>query len=96
MMIRTPSFVSNRTIFKIGKASSPSSVQSNNSFYLLFICFICYLVSQVAVFFIPRIYPTSLVQENKCYPFPPFSPNEWVRYTLVLTEWNVIMPELYP
>lgn len=30
MMIRTPSFVSNRTVFKIGKAVSPSSVQSNN------------------------------------------------------------------
>lgn len=30
MMIRTPSFVSNRTIFKIGKAVSPSFMQSNN------------------------------------------------------------------
>lgn len=35
MMIRTPSSVSHRTVFKIGKAVSPSSVQSNN-LYLLF------------------------------------------------------------
>lgn len=60
--------------------------------------FICHLASQVAVFFLPRIHPASLVWENKFYPFPPFSllHFHWMNGWDILTERNVIMPELYP
>lgn len=48
MMIRTPSFVSNKTIFKTGKAVRPSSMQSNNLYLPFGITSISFLYVQNA------------------------------------------------
>lgn len=61
--------------------------------------FICHLVSQVAVFFMPRMHSVSFGRRKEILFFfyifsASLSLKEWVGYSLVLTEWDDIMPEL--
>lgn len=89
MMVRTLKFVSNRTIFKIGKTVSPSSMQSNN-LYMPFII-------KISRFFMPRMQQESFSTRKEVVAFTSilsasFSLKGWVGHDHVLTD--VIMAEL--